>query len=334
MKILLNIITFIFILQAHALLEKISDSDIHLIWSTWKTAHNKEYHSLHEDNKRKDIFLQNYEKIHHHNHNKAEEDVSLILNDFADLTEEEFRSKVHSHIDIIEEEEDEHKLNYKLLKLPQTFDWRTKGAVNPPKNQGSCGSCWAFAANAALETLVFKKKGKLYSFSEQNLVDCDKSSGGCGGGSFYTGWSYAKVHGLEENANYPYVAKEKTCQYDKSKAITNLTSGSLKINAKNNSEKLKATLLTQPVAVALDAATKWFQFYHNGVLKTNLCGTTLNHAVVIVGYTVLNGEEAFIVRNSWGPSWGDHGYIYISTNSSYSNGKGTCGILAAPGIPI
>lgn len=351
------IFTLLFSFLIHSIytknIEHISTHELDILWNAWKQTYDKSYNTTSEDNFRKQIFFENYEKVHDHTVDPQHEDlknISLILNQFADLTEEEFKKKFLINIekdDIPSDSDDDDEneinpnklllkdkphLNYKLLKIPEYIDWREKGGINPVKNQKSCGSCWAFASCAALETFVWKKTGKLYDFSEQNLVDCDKSSSGCGGGSITRAFTYTQKNGLQLEKDYPYKAKTLKCNYTKEKAIST-NKGYLLLKAKNNAALVKTALLTQPVAIAIAANKNVFQFYNKGVLKGEACGTDLTHAVVIVGYKIINGEEAFIIRNSWGPHWGDNGYIYISTNSSYSNGKGTCGILSSVSIP-
>ena len=146
-----------------------------------------------------------------------------------------------------------------------------------------------------------------------------------------TTFEYVAKNGVETEADYPYVARDQKCGQDKSKSVT--------INTKswnvpeNNAAQLKATLATQPVSVAIQADQLVFQFYKIGVIKTG-CGAALNHGVLAVGYEKVNNNEAFIVKNSWGSTWGNKGYVYISTDESANKGAGVCGILNAASVPL
>jgi len=222
--------------------------------------------------------------------------------------------------------------------LPSTVDWRTKGAVTPVKDQGQCGSCWSFSTTGALEGVYMLKYGTLTSFSEQQLVDCDtlsnggKSDHGCNGGLMDNAFAFiSKYGGLCTEQSYPYVSGttqsagtcQKTCVLVSGSKIVSYT------DVKSNSDTDMMTALAQrPVAVAIEADQRSFQLYKSGAF-TGSCGTNLDHGVLLVGYT----ENAYILKNSWGPTWGDNGYIYLgkgndpATNKPYNNGAGQCGVL-------
>jgi C1A family cysteine protease len=215
--------------------------------------------------------------------------------------------------------------------LADNIDWRIKGAVTAVKNQGACGSCWSFSAVGALEGLHYINNAKLIGFSEQHLVDCVTADKGCGGGIMSDAFDYtAKVGGIETEEDYPYKAKNQKCSFDKDKAIK-VNTGYKNVTAKS-AEQLKAALNNQPVSVAIQASSPFFQFYRRGVVK-RFCGDKLDHGVLAVGYDSTAGAEAFIVKNSWGAIWGDKGYVRISTDSKANNGNGVCGILADAAFP-
>lgn len=201
--------------------------------------------------------------------------------------------------------------------------------MNPVKDQGQCGSCWAFSAIGALEGAYAIKSGKLLSFSEQQLVDCAKGdvygSDGCNGGDMAGAMTYAESFGLELEGDYAYTAMDGNCAYNK--ALVQATPVSHVEVTPNSSDALKAAIALGPVSVAIEADTFVFQFYSGGILNSKACGTNLDHGVVAVGYGVDgSGKAYYIVRNSWGPSWGLGGYINIAIVA----GAGICGIQMEP----
>jgi len=221
-------------------------------------------------------------------------------------------------------------LELKIPKnLPESVDWRTKGAVTPIKNQGQCGSCWTFSTTGVLEGNYFLQHQKLLSFSEQQIVDCDTKDGneGCDGGWPYLAVKYAAENGLELEDDYPYKAVDGTCKFDSSKA-TQVAKGYAFVTA-NSTDALLTALVDSPVSVLIEADQDVFQFYTTGVIHAN-CGSSLDHAVLAVGYEKRGIYQAFIVKNSWGTSWGASGYVYISTTQKVNNGAGVCGILSQP----
>ena len=206
------------------------------------------------------------------------------------------------------------RLNVRPL---ETVDWREKGAVTPVKNQASCGSCWAFSATGSLEGGNFVANGKLISLSEQQLVDCDTKSNGCGGGLMTNAFQYVMKKGLCTEEDYPYHAKDEDCKDDKCEAAIHIK-GYEEVEAMSGAA-LKAAVSKAPVSVAVEADSAVFQMYTGGIVDDSACGTSLNHGVLAVGY----GENYWIVKNSWGASWGDKGYIKIAYKET---GAGICGI--------
>ena len=203
----------------------------------------------------------------------------------------------------------------------ETIDWREKGAVTPVKNQASCGSCWAFSATGALEGGNFVATGKLVSASEQQLVDCDKKSNGCGGGLMTNAFEYVMEKGLCSEEDYPYHAKEEDCKDNQCTPV-------LKNKGYENVPPmiglaLRLALNKAPVSVAVEADSPVFQMYKSGILDSSACGDKLNHGVLAVGYVDRYAEHYFIVKNSWGDDWGEDGYIRIWNDE---HGSGICGI--------
>jgi len=308
---------------------------LQVLWSSWKAVHSKIY-TVAEEITRFAIFIQNYKKIV--DYNRQNKDIKLSLNKFGDLTAEEFQV-LHTGGYAYNLKTTKKKtlgsftsqIDFNILNVPESIDWREKGAVTSVKNQQKCGSCWAFSTIGALESLYFINNGKLLSFSEQQIVDCDIQNDGCDGGLPETAFEYTAHAGLEVEEDYPYNAKVGVCNFEASKAI--------KVNSRSKSitpqsvGALKAALIVQPVSIAIQADQKVFQFYRSGVIKAN-CGDDLNHAVLVVGYTTIDGEEAFIIKNSWGTEWGIGGYVYISTDGKANYGNGVCGILGDPVVPL
>jgi len=189
-------------------------------------------------------------------------------------------------------------------------DWRTKGAVTPVKNQGQCGSCWAFSATGAIEGWMVAKAGKqLISLSEQAIVDCAKSAGqGCNGGWPNKAIDYASQSGLPSESAYAYTGRDGSC-----KSFTPVVKPGGSSSGQGEAT-LGGQLAAQPVSVCVDASGG-FQSYHSGVFN-GPCGTQINHAILAVGSTA----QYWIVKNSWGTSWGSSGYIYMA------KGKNLCGV--------
>lgn len=217
--------------------------------------------------------------------------------------------------------------------LPSVVDWRTEGVVNPIKDQGQCGSCWAFSVIGALESKLAIKSGKLESLSEQQLVDCDTGSSGCSGGWMDQAFDWIESKGgvCLESA-YPYMAYDQSCAVSCPLAPGTNIVGHMDV-APFSDNALMEALVDQPVSIAIEADQRSFQLYASGVF-TGVCGTTLDHGVVLVGYGSENNEDYYILRNSWGTSWGEDGYMRIARGPQYNQGKGQCGLLSVPSYPL
>jgi KDEL-tailed cysteine endopeptidase len=211
--------------------------------------------------------------------------------------------------------------------LPASVDWVAAGAVTPVKNQEQCGSCWAFSTTGALEGAYFLKHHKLVSFSEQMLVDCDTTDSGCSGGLMDNAFDWvAQNKGLCLEAAYPYTAAGGSCQ--QSCAPVAGSAPAKHSDVAQTDAALLAAIAQQPVAVAIEADQSGFQFYSSGVFTAE-CGTNLDHGVLAVGYGPASGSSPafYKVKNSWGASWGDKGYINIA------RGNNLCGILLSASFP-
>lgn len=220
--------------------------------------------------------------------------------------------------------------------VPESIDWVKKGAVTPVKNQGQCGSCWSFSTTGAMEGAYFVAYNKLVSFSEQELVDCDNVDKGCNGGLMDNAFKWVEKNGglcSENDYKYNSGTTKKAGSCDKSCSNIENSEISDYYDVKTNSdEAMMEALAGQPVAIAIQADQKDFQLYKSGVF-TGSCGTRLDHGVLAVGYGSLDGEDYYKVKNSWGTTWGDNGYILLGRGSSYNRGKGQCGMLMSASYP-
>nr|3P5W_A Chain A, Actinidin [Actinidia arguta] len=216
--------------------------------------------------------------------------------------------------------------------LPDYVDWRSSGAVVDIKDQGQCGSCWAFSTIAAVEGINKIATGDLISLSEQELVDCGRTQNtrGCDGGFMTDGFQFIINNGgINTEANYPYTAEEGQCNLDlqQEKYVSIDTYENVPYN---NEWALQTAVAYQPVSVALEAAGYNFQHYSSGIF-TGPCGTAVDHAVTIVGYGTEGGIDYWIVKNSWGTTWGEEGYMRIQRNVG---GVGQCGIAKKASYPV
>jgi len=219
---------------------------------------------------------------------------------------------------------------YEAIETPNgcSVNWVTAGGVTPVKNQGGCGSCWAFSTTGAMEGAHFNASKKLLSFSEQQLVDCSTRNNGCNGGSMALAFTFLKSNFAELESVYPYKGRDGTCQQG-SKAHTTVKATSYTNVTRNSVSALVASIAKGPTSVAIQADKSAFQTYRSGVLSGSACGTNLDHGVLAVGYGTESGKDYYLVKNSWGSGWGAKGYIKIARE----NGQGVCGIQEDPVRP-
>jgi len=292
------------------------------------TEHRRFYFSKEEYAHRFQIFKQHlrYNKISNAN---PENTFVLGVNQFSDMTQEEFRyNYLNSEVPKVEGE----TVDLSGVQAPASVNWVQAGKVTAVENQGQCGSCWSFSATGAIEGAYAIKYNSLKVFSEQQLVDCCGSaygSYGCNGGQMTGAFSYVKNNGQVLASQYPYTAKQGTCQ-NKGTPTVYLT-GYVNVAQQNSDALLNAVAIT-PVSVAIEADQPVFQNYKSGVLNSAACGTNLDHGVLAVGYGSDGSTPYWLVKNSWGSSWGESGYIRIFRNSGA--GKGICGIAMTPAYPI
>jgi KDEL-tailed cysteine endopeptidase len=308
----------------------ISEEEYQYQFAKYQVTFNKTYTRA-EFSKRYQVFKTNYDLITSHNLEKHA--WTLAVNEYADMSWEEFKAQKLGYKKIVTTLPRETVNPAGLFTAPASVDWTTKGAVTAVKNQGQCGSCWAFSTTGSIEGAVAIAKGRLTSLSEQQLVDCSGSFGneGCNGGLMDDAFQYVISNkGLCAESAYPYTAADGTCQ---TSCTSVSTISSYKDVTSNNLDALKAAVALQPVSVAIEADQSGFQFYSGGVFN-GACGTALDHGVLAVGYghDASSGLDFWKVKNSWGASWGESGYIRMVRTSG--TGSGQCGIAMEPSYPV
>ncbi len=314
--------------QSSSLYTALSADDMEFL--KFVSLHGKSYGTKEEFEFRSQIFKKTLANIATENSN-SENTFRVALNKFADWTPSELK-RILSYRALGKNTKVAPLTN---VQLPTSIDWRDKNAVNPVRDQGQCGSCWAFSAVGAMESRAFIRAidtHGLLQISEQQLVDCAGGSygnEGCNGGEMNTAFQYAQDYGMMNRTDYPYTAQDGTCVYDANKVTKVKPSGNSAVTP-NSAIALKTAIADGPVSVAIEADTFVFQFYSGGILNSAKCGTDLDHGVVAIGYGVDTSKgEYYIVRNSWGGSWGMRGYI----NIAIKDGPGICGIQMEPVYP-
>jgi len=309
-------------------------------WSAWKDflaipAARKRHHmyvNKQENDIRFEIFKDNLEVIKAHNMKNLT--WRMGVNQFSDMTHGEFRTYTtcvtNNQMKDWKSFVSKAQLKMNKTSVPDAVDWVAEGAVTPVKNQGSCGSCWAFSTTGVLEGRTEISTGKLISLSEQDLVDCSKDGTyGCSGGWPYKALTYVYNNGgLCSEADYSYRGVDGTC-YDSS--CTKYSDIRTYAYVERSTADMEAAVAAGPVSIVVDAS---FGSYSSGVL-TSYCGTSFNHAVLLVGYgTDSTYGDYWKVKNSWGTWWGEAGYVRLCRNCNRNNGLGQCGILEYGVYPI
>ncbi|XP_026277482.2 procathepsin L [Frankliniella occidentalis] len=315
-----------------------SDMEIKAHWESFKATHAKTYANAVEEAYRAKVFKENAIRIAKHNDRFASGDVTFKVgyNQYADMHTHEVTEKMNGfRMEMKKPSAQVHKASNMSVSWPwsKKVDWRSQGYVTPVKDQGQCGSCWSFSATGALEGQLFKKTKTLVSLSEQNLIDCSTEFGnhGCHGGLMTNAFEYVKANGgIDTEESYPYTEKDGgECQYivDYNSGVN---TGYIDVESRSESALLDAITKVGPVSVAIDASQWSFQMYKSGVYYEPACSSdSLDHGVLAVGYgSEWLNKEFWLVKNSWGTTWGEQGYIKIARNK-----KNHCGIASMASYP-
>jgi cathepsin L len=315
------------------------------LWNKFKKTHGKQYLSLEHENLRYEIFSKNLDLIEKHNneYSMGLHSYTLGVNHFADWTFQEFKEKMlGTRFNMTHNKQAKSGTFLKLdpsVKVPDSIDWRELGAVTPVKNQGQCGSCWAFSTTGSLEGAHYRLTKKLVSLSEQQLVDCSSKyhNQGCNGGLMDNAFQYVKDNGgLDTEESYPYHAHAEKCHF-KRQNIGSTCSGFVDVPTGDEEALKQAVATIGPISIAVDATEEKFMLYKDGVFVDDGCSNgqdDLDHGVLVVGYGTddnATGEQKdyWIVKNSWGPEWGESGYIRMARNF-----KNMCGVATAASYPL
>ncbi|MFH4978105.1 hypothetical protein AB6A40_004814 [Gnathostoma spinigerum] len=307
-------------------------------WEDFKLEHGKAFDDVENEYDHMFAFTKNLEYIKQHNEKfqRGEVTFEMGVNHLTDLPFDEYKklNGFRKNNDDSRPRNGSTFLRPHFVQIPDTVDWRNSSYVTVVKDQGQCGSCWAFSATGALEGQHMRKTHQLVSLSEQNLVDCSRKYGnnGCNGGLMDNAFEYIKDnHGIDTEESYPYKGVEgKKCHFRRKfvgaedYGYTDLPEG--------DEEALKVAVATiGPISVAIDAGHISFQNYRKGIYTENECSPEdLDHGVLVVGYgTDENAGDYWIVKNSWGTRWGEHGYIRMARNK-----RNQCGIASKASYPI
>jgi cathepsin L len=317
-------VALVLVLAVVASAESAYPSWVYDAFDSWAIQWDKNFDaSPSEKEYRVGVFYTNLKYIEETN--AAQNDYKLALNGFSALTVDEFLA-THTgllHKEIPEQGDEE---IVEMVGYPSSIDWVSQGGVTAVKNQGQCGSCWSFSTTGGLEGLEHISGQPLVSLSEQQLVDCSGSYGnyGCNGGLMDSAFRYAARYGLEGESSYPYKAVQGQCQYSSSSVA--YQNKAYKDVTRRSSTAFLTAVAQQPVSIAIDAEK--IMSYSSGIFNNSNCGTQLDHGVLAVGYDT--SSQYIKVKNSWGSTWGESGYIRFALQG---NGSGMCGMYLDASYP-
>ncbi|XP_055805602.1 zingipain-2-like [Solanum dulcamara] len=301
----------------------------------WIARHGRAYEDEIEKEHRFKTFKENVEFIESFNQNGTQ-NYKLAINKYADLTTEEFTASFMGlDTSLSQQESAATTTSFKyssVTEVPFSMDWRKRGSVTEIKDQGVCACCWAFSAVAAIEGAYQIANNEQISLSEQQLLDCSTQNNGCNGGLMTHAYNFLLENngeGITTETNYPYEETQSVCSTQQSAAL--VTISDYEVVPQNESALLQA-IANQPISVGL-AASQEFQLYGSGIYDGS-CNSKLNHAVTLIGYGTSeeDGTKYWIVKNSWGSSWGEEGYMRIARDVGVDGGH--CGIAKMASFPI
>ncbi|CAF0950136.1 unnamed protein product [Adineta steineri] len=309
-----------------------------LQWKLWKNKHRKNYSDA-EELVRRTVWENNLKMIEEHN---LQADLGvhtyrLGMNQHGDLTANEVVQKytgVKVNMKTKSNQVREVLVSNSTASLPNSVDWRNQNVVEAVKDQGACGSCWAFSAAGAIESAYAIKTGTLLSLSEQQLNDCSGAEGnyGCDGGTTDNGFVYViNTGGIETETSYPYKTVDQACMFNATDIAAKVCDF-VELASGDEAALQQAVATIGPISVSIDASHTSFQFYESGVYNEPTCLQTLldlDHAVLLIGYGTEGDDNYWLVKNSWGTSWGEQGYIKMTRNQNNQ-----CGIATFANYPI
>ena len=310
-----------------------TEMEIENSYLAYVAEHGKSYGTEEEFKFRLNLYAKRVAFVREHNASIQGAEATVGINHMADWTDAEYKKLLGFKTRAGAAKAGE-TVDGDVSAAPDSVDWRAKGAVTAPKNQGQCGSCWAFSTTGSMEGRYQIAGNKLTSFSEQQFVDCSGSFGnqGCSGGLMDDAFKYAEGAKIETEAAYGYTGRNGTCHsaggVTEVKSFADVTTKS--------PDALKAAVATGPVSVAIDASGMGFQLYTGGIMGSWLksaCGVSLDHGVLVVGYGTDKGTDFWLLKNSWGGSWGEKGYFRILREQSKA-GPGVCGLQLQPSYPL
>jgi len=305
-------------------------------WESYKLTYAKEY-TMADDLSRRSIWEQSRNIVQSHNreHEEGKHSFAMGMNEFSDMTDEEFNSRLMKKGLIKDAMKDIKRVEYepeKMTPIPRHWDYRDLGAVTPVKDQRHCGSCFAFSSVAAIEGAYFVRTGKLLDLSEQQVLDCSENWG-CNGGGFMTNvFEYLTanfVQGLAQEKDYPYVGKDNSCYRLTKSGNETVRITNYEVLPKGDEPYLTSRLTGGPIAVGI-TVEPYMKVYKSGILHClSNREEDITHAVLLVGYGEENGQEYYILKNSWGNSWGENGYFRILRNKDNA-----CAIASMASVPL
>lgn len=307
----------------------ITDSHLEFEFDKFKRKHGKQYGNKKEHVYRQELFRQNIRFIH--SMNRKSKGYALSVNHLTDKSDVELkalRGKIYTGV--YNGGKPFPYQHVQKLQLPAQFDWRIFGAVTPVKDQSVCGSCWSFGTVGAIEGAYFLKTGQLLRFSQQALIDCSWGFGnnGCDGGEDFRAYQWMLKHGgiPTEDQYGPYLGQDGYCHANNVTLTAKIT-GYVNVTPGDEQALRLAIFKHGPISVAIDASHKTFSFYSNGIYYDEECGNkeeNLDHAVLAVGYGTINGQDYWLIKNSWSNYWGNDGYVLMSAKNN------NCGVMTTP----